>query len=366
MAKQLKERVQVGTDDYGKPIYKWATGYTRQELLMNAAQLLLECGCVKDNGQGRAHKHLFRDYAQHWFTVFKEPTVRPLTARNYAQQLKLYLYPTFGEMMVEDITPTDIQKHLNTCQHLAKETQMRQLNVLRMIMDMAVEDGLITLNPVKSKKVHLTNQSRQERQPLTREEMMDAISRIPRVVKPLDRCFIAIQALHAMRPCEVLGLKWEDIDMEKGVLHIRRNVVHPTRNLPVVGDTKTQLSKRAVGISQIALPYIQEASRKVSAEGDFLFGVFGNNIGFPCHVLGSGIKVGSASHGSVDDLVGISASENICVNHDTIVDIKRIGIIIGEASYYVSGILIDWLRVREERNGGELDGFIRSLIIAIS
>ena len=272
VAKQLKERVQIGIDDYGKPIYKWATGYTKQELLMNAAQLLLECGCVKDSGQGRARKHLFRDYAQHWFTVFKEPTVRPLTARNYAQQLKLYLYPTFGEMMVEDITPTDIQKHLTNCQHLAKETQMRQLNVLRMIMDMAVEDGLITLNPVKSKKVHLTNQSRQERQPLTREEMMDAISRIPRVVNPLDRCFIAIQALHAMRPCEVLGLKWEDIDMEKGVLHIRRNVVHPTRNLPVVGDTKTQLSKRAVGISQIALPYIQEAQQTLHRREDFIFG----------------------------------------------------------------------------------------------
>ena len=42
--------------------------------------------------------------------------------------------------------------------------------------------------------------------------------------------FIAIQALHAMRPCEVLGLKWEDIDLNKGVIHIRRNVVHPKRN----------------------------------------------------------------------------------------------------------------------------------------
>ena len=92
---------------------------------------------------------------------------------------------------------------------------------------------------------------------------MDAINRIPRVVKPLDRCFIAIQALHAMRPCEVSGLKWEDIDLEKGFIHIRRNVVHPTRNLPVSGDTKSKLSKRAVGISQISLPYIQEASKSL-------------------------------------------------------------------------------------------------------
>lgn len=272
MGKQLKERVKVGTDDWGKPIYKWATGFSKQELLINAAQLLLDCGCVKDEWQDQTHKHRFRDYAQHWFDVFKKPTIRPLTAKNYEYQLRHHLYPAFGEMMVEDITPTDIQVHLNNCQHLAKESQQKQINVLRMILDMAVEDGFISLNPSKSKKVHLTSQAHSEREPLTREEMLDAIRRIPCVINPLDRCFIAIQALHGMRPCEVLGLKWEDLDLEKGLIHIRRNVVHPTRNFPVTGDTKTKLSKRSVAISQIALPYIQEAKMAWHHAEDFVFG----------------------------------------------------------------------------------------------
>ena len=130
---------------------------------------------------------------------------------------------------------------------------------MRMIMDMAVEDGFIPLNPVKSQKVHLTNSVKTEREPLTREEMRNILRKIPQVEKVEDRCFIAIQALHAMRPCEVLGLKWQDIDLNKQVIHIQRNVVHPTRNLPVVGDTKTKLSKRVLAISRIALPYIREA-----------------------------------------------------------------------------------------------------------
>ena len=40
MAKQLKERVRIGTDDAGKPIYKWATGYTKQDLFLSIAALL--------------------------------------------------------------------------------------------------------------------------------------------------------------------------------------------------------------------------------------------------------------------------------------------------------------------------------------
>ena len=95
---------------------------------------------------------------------------------------------------------------------------------------------------------------------------------VPQIEKVEERCFIAIQALHAMRPCEVLGLKWEDIDLNKGVIHIRWNVVHPKRNRPVVGDTKTKLSKRVLTISQIALPYIQEAERRAGKRSDFVFG----------------------------------------------------------------------------------------------
>ena len=54
-------------------------------------------------------------------------------------------------------------------------------------------------------------------------------------------------------------------------MHIRRNVVHPTRNQPI-GDTKTKLSKRILTISQIAFPYIQEAEQKAGKRGFFVFG----------------------------------------------------------------------------------------------
>ena len=271
LPKQLKERVQIGTDEYGKPIYKWASGTSKQDLLISVAKLLCESGQLGEKPVAK-EKHLFREYAQHWFEVFKKPTLRPLTAQNYLQQLNRHLCPAFGEMFIEDITPEAVQGFFNARKHLAQETQQKQMNILRMILDMAVEDGLIRLNPVKSKKVRLTSNTKTEREPLTREEMLNILRKIPQIEKVEERCFIAIQALHAMRPCEVLGLKWEDIDLNKGVIHIRRNVVHPKRNRPVVGDTKTKLSKRVLTISQIALPYIQEAERRAGGRSDFVFG----------------------------------------------------------------------------------------------
>ena len=37
-----------------------------------------------------------------------------------------------------------------------------------------------------------------------------------------------------MRIEEVLGLRWEDIDTERGCIHIRRAVVHSGRNMPEI------------------------------------------------------------------------------------------------------------------------------------
>lgn len=64
MSKQIKERVQAGTATHGKPIYKWATGSIRQEVLIHAAKPLYEgCEICFENTQ-TADKHLFKDYAQ--------------------------------------------------------------------------------------------------------------------------------------------------------------------------------------------------------------------------------------------------------------------------------------------------------------
>ena len=82
-AKDISKKIKsVKRDKQRKPIYKWASGFTKQELMMNAVKLLLENGCVSNLEPTTAKKHLFRDYAQHWFDVFKKPTVRPLTAKN--------------------------------------------------------------------------------------------------------------------------------------------------------------------------------------------------------------------------------------------------------------------------------------------
>lgn len=49
--------------------------------------------------------------------------------------------------------------------------------------------------------------------------------------------------LTGMRIEEVLGLRREDIDTERGCIHIRRAVVHPGQNMPEIKSTKSKAER---------------------------------------------------------------------------------------------------------------------------
>ena len=66
---------------------------------------------------------------------------------------------------------------------------------------------------------------------------------IHRKNSPGERRMAALLYCTGMRIEEVLGLRWEDIDTERGCIHIRRAVVHPGRNMPEIKSTKSKAER---------------------------------------------------------------------------------------------------------------------------
>jgi integrase len=54
-----------------------------------------------------------------------------------------------------------------------------------------------------------------------------------------------------MREGELLGLRWEDVDLERGLLHLRHALVREGGKA-VLGDLKTPKSRRSVGLTAVA------------------------------------------------------------------------------------------------------------------
>ena len=247
-----------------QPVYvngekRWITADTMQEFADKVVKLV---STPQDHG-----KHPFDEYAWNWFNTYSKPTVATVTATTYERQLRAYLVPAFHGLAVEDIGPDEVQRLFNSMNG-AKTTKDKARMVLNQILDAAVEDKLISSNPLKSRRVKITGKASKATPPYTVEQMRYLIQHIGDIQSPVDRAYMALQALHPLRLEEVLGLAPEDIDCDSMTIHIRRAVTHPTRNQPEVKDTKTESSHRTIGLSSLAVPYLQQ----LEAAGAFLCG----------------------------------------------------------------------------------------------
>ena len=238
---------------------RWIHAETEQQYADKLAKIFgTQNGC--------STKHNFREYARNWFNLYSKPNIETATATTYERQLTLHLFPAFGEMAIEDISVDDLQLFFNGMSG-AKATKQKARLVLNMIMEAALEDGLIQRNPLKSKRLKITGAASVYTKEYTVDQMRFLVRNLDNVKKPVDQMYLAIQALHTLRLEEVLGLKWEDIDTDNMLIHVCRAVTHPKRNQPEIKATKTESSVRTIGLSKIAAIYLIRGK-----DTDFVFG----------------------------------------------------------------------------------------------
>jgi len=267
MAKRLKERVAVGTDENGKTRYEWIDGYGKQDLLLKAAKVLLANGAL---GEGKSaistSKHLFSECAEKYMELYKAGGVGPTTYSSYMQQMKKHVLPAFSARYIEDISWADIQQFYNDKTALNKESKRKLRTVLNIVFIGAMKDSFIQRNPTKL--VTITGRPSTPRAILTVEQMADIISNIGSVKNESDRRYLALAVAHAMIPEEILGLRWEDINLDAKQISIRRAVVHPERNKPVIKSPKEDARIRTIGI----VPGMEQHIVSSTPSEGFVFG----------------------------------------------------------------------------------------------
>lgn len=227
----------------------WIRANTEQEY----ANKLLELISYKPPEVG---KHPFSEYAWNWFETYSKPNVSMATEQLYKRLFMCHIMPAFEGLAVEDIKLDDIQRMFNGM-NTSKETKYKVKRLLNQVLKSAVDDEFLVKNPpLKSDRIKITGAESTTTAVYSVEQMQYLVQHIGDIKQPLDRTYMAIQALHPLRLEEVLGLKWSDIDMEHMALSVNRAVAHPTRNQPEVKDTKTRSSVRTIGLSQLAIPHL--------------------------------------------------------------------------------------------------------------
>lgn len=255
-----KQLLTVGTDEMGMPIQRWVYGKTMQELFENATEILNkfnppEVVKVVEILEEKQRHCLFKSYAEKWMTLYKQETVRHTTLSEYRSVLNQHLLPAFGNYDLCEITTDKVQNFMLQKKSYAKKTIHEIVMVLGMIMEGAVEDGYIRINPARSKRLKNPSTKKMTRRILEEEEFGEVLKGLPKLSQSRDQRFLALLIYTGMRREEVLGLRWQDIDFKHRLIHVQRAITFKG-NKPVVGLTKTENGIRYIPAHPALLEYL--------------------------------------------------------------------------------------------------------------
>ncbi|HYE57321.1 MAG TPA: site-specific integrase [Rhodothermales bacterium] len=161
------------------------------------------------------------DYATSWIAS-KAGTVDSFTLRRYADILDQHVLPTFGEFYLDAIRPTHIQEWVNQSKRekVSANTVQGWYRVLRMLFRDAVQQLDLGRDPCV--RILLPNPDEPSSPNAIGGGELRLFLGAMRKRFPEDHALVATLAFTGLRTCHVTGLKWEDVDEENGVIHIRR------------------------------------------------------------------------------------------------------------------------------------------------
>ena len=172
MAKRIQQRAVIN----GKT--KWLSGETQQDIFDAYLQCVIDAGIVVLPSSRQSiirlpAENLFETRAWKWYNLYKVGKVRAKTLANYEGYLKKHLLPYFGQCDISAITIDNVQEFMNSKAAYSKKTIEELLLTLGMILNAAKEDGLISINPAKSKRLRNPSSKKSVREALTSAEADD-------------------------------------------------------------------------------------------------------------------------------------------------------------------------------------------------
>jgi integrase len=209
----------------------------------------------------------FGEVAEEWFASKRK--LRPWTRTSYRAALDNELLPRFRDLKLAQVTPDKVAA-------LIRELEARGLsgssiqNILKPLngtMNFAVRHELASTNPVSV----LTAD---ERPTVTRREFRDlgptGIDNLLAAASKAEYSALIRTAVYTgLRLGELLGLKWEDVDFDEAVIHVRQQWAREG----ALTEPKTSAALRRVVIAPDLVRFLREhkARSPFSTERDFVF-----------------------------------------------------------------------------------------------
>jgi len=161
--------------------------------------------------------------------------VAPNTLAHYRRMSTYYIVPTLGRKRLDALRPADFTRMTKGLQEqgLSLRTMQAAHQVLGMALRQAVRQGVIPSSPAD-----LVDAPAPRKEPLNVVSPSEARTLLAAAHEVAYGPLWTLALTSGMREGEILGLRWRDVDLQAGVVHVRQG--------------KTRSARRAVPLTDVA------------------------------------------------------------------------------------------------------------------
>jgi len=237
---QRKDGTWYGYVSLDRGRRKWFTGQTRAEV---AARVAHGVRATEEGVPIPPERGTVGQFVQEWLEGTVRTRVRPATYTSYADLVRLHIEPALGKVRLSKLTLDQVQRMLN--QKLTTGLSPRRVDyiraVLRSALNQALRWGMVSRNVAalaQSPRV-----PKREVQPLTPDQAKVLLDTVKG--DRLEALYSVALAL-GMRQGEILGLSWDNVDFEEGIIRICQSLQRGGDGFTLV-EPKSDRSRRLLG-----------------------------------------------------------------------------------------------------------------------
>lgn len=250
-----RARVYAGTVN-GKSVYKSITGLTKKEVELKAAQIQMEATQKKLERSKPAEQRMSVGDAIDAYIQNVNGVLSPTTIRRYQKDRQRF-FKGLMDIKLVDLTQAAVQQAVSLD---AKRYAPKSIHCAHGLLSAALS--------VYLPDFHLKTNLPQKVEPdVTVPENSDIQNLLDRVKGTRMEAAILLGACCGCRRSEICGLKYEDIDVKKSTIHVRRTIVKDEKGKWIVREaTKTVKSKRIIEVA----PFVIQTLLALPRESDFV------------------------------------------------------------------------------------------------
>ena len=191
------------------------------------------------------------EFFDRWLGTVKA-NLREKTHRGYRQHTEVHFKPSLGKMRLTKLSHDDIQAFLNAKRDEKRKRGQNEVAlsprsvhslyvVLGTALNWGVRKGYIPFSPML--RVDAPRVPQTEITPLSLDQTRTLLASAEEATDPLYALWM-LAASTGARKAELLGLTWNDVDLQAGTLTIRPNAIR---------DVKSPRSRRTLDLTDAAL-----------------------------------------------------------------------------------------------------------------